>query len=305
MRASSPRLRLYADLSIILLAVAWGGSFVLVKFALSDISPILFLTLRFTIGTAALAALLGRRVRDIGAREWKAGLVTGACLAAGLVLQTIGLQSTTPAKSAFVTSMYIVTVPLLAALVYRIKPRWSEIGGVAAAGIGMMLLTLPPGKFTIERGDILTLGGAVCFAFHIMAMSHYAPKIAYEALALTQVAVVAAICGASFWWAETPFVRWSGALAAAILFAGIVFTAVAFVAQSWAQQYTAATRAALLFSMEPVFAALYSHYLMGETLPARGIWGAALILAGVILVELKPVTSGPHPSKQAEAVLEL
>jgi drug/metabolite transporter (DMT)-like permease len=216
-----------------------------------------------------------------------AGALCGASLFAGFLLQTEGLRYTTPSKSAFITGLSVVLVPLLAALVERRPPRAIEVSGVALATLGMALLTLDFTSFTMGYGDLLTLGCAAAFAIHILLVSHFVRKIGFRALALGQVGTAAVLSAASFWWAEPAMVRWTRGLWGAVVLTGLLATAVAFTVLAWAQQHTSVTHTALIGSLEPVFAAGTSYVLLGEVLPAQAAVGAAMILGGVLLVELR------------------
>ena len=289
--------RWHADLGLALVALIWGSTFVLVKSALDDVSTVLFLALRFSLAAAALAALFvargGGRHRRRG--SWRAGLVTGSFLYAGYLLQTLGLRYTTPAKSGFLTGLYIVLVPLLAAAVYRKAPGLSEWLGVAVASVGLGLMTLESASFAIGKGDLLTLGCAAAFAVHILLVGHHSRHMDSDWLALLQIAACAAIACATFWWLERPSVRWTPAVVWAVAITALPATAVAFWIQTWAQRFTTATRAALIFALEPVFAWLTSFAVAGEILSGRAAAGAVCILAGILLVELKPIPARSHP----------
>jgi len=277
--------------------IVWGTSFVIVKGALAGASPILFVALRFTLATLVLLAVFRRRlpwsrVRD----DFPAGVLVGALLFLGFLLQTLGLQFTTAPKSAFLTGMTSVTVPLLGALVYRVRPQRSELLGLLAATAGTSLMTLEGSIESMNRGDVLTLGCAVAFAGHIVTLGHFSEKMSFEALSVIQVATAAAFAGALFWWVEPVRWVWRPGLVAAILVTGLLGTALAFTVQAWAQQYTSSARTALIFTLEPVFAWLTSYVFVGEGLSGRAAAGAALILGGVILVETKPLNPRLHPS---------
>ena len=139
--------------------------------------------------------------------------------------------------------------------------------------------------FEMSRGDFLSLLCAVTFALHIVVIGHFAPKVGFESLAVVQIAVTAAAASALSLFAEPARLHLSLAVAAAILITGVLATALAFTTQAWAQQYTSATRAALIFALEPVAAWLTSYTLTGETMTIRGKVGAGIILAGILLVE--------------------
>ena len=290
-----------AELALLFNVVIWGATFVLVKSALHEISPVLFLAIRFSLATVALVALFrawkwrALTAPHVTGKMLAAGSMIGVFLFAGYLLQTVGLQSTTAPKSAFLTSLATVMVPLLAALVYKIKPRISEVAGVLAATLGMGLMTLEGPIGSIGRGDLLTFGGAIAFAAHIVATGHYAEQIGYQVLSVTQVGAASLSAVSLFWWVETPRIQWQPLVVWAILITGLLCTALAFTIQAWAQHYTTATRTALIYALEPVVAWITSFAIAGEGLSGQAAAGAALILSGVLLVEMKPFHRRPHP----------
>jgi drug/metabolite transporter (DMT)-like permease len=290
--------RAKAETALVGNTILWGASFVIVKGALAGISPILFLALRFSLAALVLLALFHRRPgpRAVARREFHAGVLVGALLFLGFLLQTVGLQFTTPPKSAFLTGMTSVAVPLVAALVYRIRPQRSELLGLLTATAGMSLMTLEGPIGSMNRGDVLTLGCAVAFAGHIVTLGHFSEKLSFEALSLIQVATAAVLALALVGWVEPARITWRANLVAAVLVTGLLCTAWAFTVQAWAQQYTSSARTALIFTLEPVFAWLTSYLFVGEGLSARAAAGAALILGGVLLVETKPLNPRLHPS---------
>jgi drug/metabolite transporter (DMT)-like permease len=283
-----PRYR--ADLALILISFIWGSTFVVVKGALSHVSPLLFLALRFMLATAVLGLVLRRSVGGIYRAKpvLAGGAIAGTFLFLGFVLQTVGLRYTTPSKSAFLTGLSIVMVPIFAAVFERKPPGRSEVFGIALAGIGMALMTLHRDTLAIEGGDLLTIGCAAAFAVHILLVGHLAPKLGFQALAIAQIATAALLSLGTFWWVETPAVQWTRGLVAALVITGLFATALAFAVQAWAQQYTTPTRTALIFAAEPLFAWITSFLVAGETLSGRAAMGAVLILAGILTVELKP-----------------
>jgi len=293
--ASAPRW--HADLALVLIALIWGATFVLVKEALASASTLVFLALRFTIAGVALAFAFRGRYGRLSARrrELRGGLLAGICLFAGFAFQTAGLRLTTPSKSAFITGLSIVMVPLIASLVYKKVPGVSEVLGIAAATVGMGLLTLEGPTLAIASGDLLTAFCAVAFALHILAVGHFSAGGSFEALSLTQIATAALLAAATCGWAEPPRVVWNSSLMVALLVTGLLATALAFSVQAWAQQRTTPTRTAVIFALEPVFAWITSYLVFGELLGARAAAGAVLILAGILLVELKPIARGKHP----------
>jgi drug/metabolite transporter (DMT)-like permease len=277
-------LRGRAELALLGATIVWGTSFVIIKSALADISPLLFLALRFTQASLVLGMIYRRKLRRaaIGA-----GLLSGGLLFAGFVLQTEGLALTTPSKSAFLTGLSIPMIPFLNSLVYRVRPGRYEVAGVAIASFGMALLTWPSGRFVMSPGDFLSLLCAVAFALNFIVINHFSAIAGFETLSVVQIAV-AAVLGSLSAWAFGP-VRFHAtpALGISVLAMGLLGTALAFTVLVWAQPYTTATRSAVILALEPAVAWLTSYLVTGETLNLRGKMGAGLILAGVLLVELK------------------
>jgi drug/metabolite transporter (DMT)-like permease len=266
---------------------------VLVKQALRDVSPVLFLALRFTLATVVLLVMFRGSLFGSWSHprnpSWSlaGGALAGAFLFSGYAFQTIGLQYTTAPKSAFLTGLTAVMTPLLAAAVYRKKPRALEIGGVLLATSGMALMTLPGATLAMNRGDLLTVCCAACYAAHILTLSRYSATASFELLSTAQIGVSALLAWALFRGMETPSIHWTQGVWAAIVITGVFATALAFTFQAWAQRYTTSTRTALIFMLEPVFAWITSYLLTGETLSARAAAGAGLILAGILAVEVK------------------
>ncbi len=293
----SVSLRVKADLALVFVSLTWGATFVVIKAALVDASPILFVLLRFALASALLMLLFTRRARMRRPGLARAGVIIGGFLCVGYLFQTVGLVYTTPTKSAFITALSVVLVPLLLVAVFRHRLRLSTVAGVAAATAGLYFLTVPPGTFTVGRGDLLTLFCAVAFAGHIVAVGHYAPRYGAGALAVWQVAaamVFAALVTpvAHATGLEPAVLNWTPRLIFALVVTAALATALAFSVQTWAQRFTSPTHTALIYSLEPVFAALTSYLVFAERLSSRGLLGAGLILAGVVVAELR---AGPAP----------
>jgi drug/metabolite transporter (DMT)-like permease len=288
---------LRAGLVLVGVVAVWGATFTLVQEALQDASTLLFLTLRFSLASVALAAAFVGRYRTFPAvrRSLVGGLFAGLCLFAGYLFQTVGLLHTTAPKSAFITSLSVVAVPFLAALVYRSAPHAAEVVGVVLATAGLALLTLQGQGRGIGLGDLLTVVCAISFGVHIIVLGHYSSKCSVEILSLVQIATTAAIAGMACLWAEAPRIAWTPRLLVALAVTGLLATALAFTVQTWAQKHLSPTRIALLLTLEPLFAWLTSYVVAGESLTPRGAFGGALILSGVLLAELKPFRRGLHP----------
>ncbi len=297
-----------ADWALLAVSFLWGSTFVIVKGVLSEVSTLLFLALRFTLAAGVLALALGGRLRAGGGRmagirrEWPGGAVCALLLFLGYVLQTEGLTTTTASRSAFLTGLYIVLVPLLAPLVHQSRPRPVEMAGLLLAGCGTALLTAGGSgwrlqDWSLNRGDVLTIGCALAFAGHILAVTHYSRRMAYERLALYQIGGVGMLSWLALGPLETPRMSWSAGAIGAIVVTALLATTAAFLIYTWAQQRTTSTRAALIFASEPIFAGLIAWSWAGERWTGRALAGAALILSGIVLVEVKPSNGKPHPEE--------
>lgn len=285
-------------LALLLVVMIWGATFTVVKEALHDASTLLFLALRFSLASVVLGLFLAPRLASL--RPLKSsllgGILAGLALFSGYFFQTAGLRHTSAPNSAFITSLSVVAVPLLGAIVYRSVPRPAEVAGVGVATAGLALLTLQSGSTRLGWGDLLTVICALSFGVHVLLLAHFAPRCSFEVLSLTQVCVTAAIALALCGWAETPRVQWTPRLLLALGVTGILATALAFTVQTWAQRRLSPLRTALLLALEPVFAWITSYVVAGESLTPRGAIGAVLILAGALMAELKPGGSKTHPS---------
>jgi drug/metabolite transporter (DMT)-like permease len=280
------------DLALILVTAIWGSTFLIVQESLPLISPLLFLALRFALATLVLALIYRKRLHRAAVVP---GAIAGLFLFAGYAFQTIGLQFTTASKSAFLTSLSVPMVPLAASLVYRRVPGRFELLGVLVATAGMVLLTFPGRIAYVNNGDALSFLCAISFAGQIVAVGHFANRANFESLVTMQMVTVTLLSLATFWWVEKPVFRPTFPSASAVLATGLFATALAFSIQAWAQQYTTVTRTAIIYALEPVFAAVTSFAVVGEMLTKRAAFGAGLILFGILIVELKRGAAIQHP----------
>lgn len=285
-----------ADWVLLAVSFTWAATFVVVKDALSGVSTFLFLAIRFTLAAAALALVVRGRLSLNGAglrSQWRGALTCGLFLFAGMALQTQGLRFTTASRSAFLTGLYIVLVPLLSSFVHQGRPRPVEFIGALLAGGGTALLAAGGSGWAQQSwawnpGDVLTVLGAFAFSGHILAVAHYSRSMQFENLALYQIGGVALFSWLAVWPMEQPRIEWSASMAWSILATAILATTLAFLFYTWAQKRTTAARAALIFATEPVFAGLIAWRWAGEGWTVRALAGAGLILSGIVLVEVKP-----------------
>ena len=285
---------LKAHILLILVTLVWGATFVQIKDALQDISPLLFNAVRMTLAAAVLAVIYLPHLRSMNSRVLRSGALVGVFLWLGYEFQTTGLKFTTASKSAFLTSLSVVLVPIFLTVFWRRKVSlWTTVG-VIAAFVGLYLLTVPSGAEqdwlgnfrSVNFGDALTMGCAVAFAFQIILVGRATSAHSFQAIAVLQSAVAAALMFASAPLLENIHVHWSERVIAAILVTGLLGTAAAFTIQAWAQQFMAPANTALIFALEPVFAWITSYLLLGERLGWRAAAGALLILAGLIFSEV-------------------
>lgn len=274
-----------ADLALLLVTLAWGISFILTKNTLDALSTFNFLSIRFTLSALTSALIFYKRIIRLDKDTLKYGVLIGVIMFSGYAAQTFGLNYTTASKSGFITGFSVVIVPIFSAFVLRKAPKPAAILGVLFAIVGLGLLTLDS-SLNLNIGDLYTLIGAFCFAFHIITVSKYAVKVDAINLAILQIGVVGILSGIVSLLFEAPIIPTDGNTWASMLFLTFVCTSGAFIIQNAAQKYTTATHTALIFSGEPVFAALFDYLIAGEVLTGRGIMGGILILSGMLAAEL-------------------
>lgn len=277
--------RWQADLALACVALIWGSTFVVVKNALDTVGPLTYVAWRFWLATIFLLVLFHRRVWGIRREEILAGGLIGVWLALGYIFQTVGLQTTTSAKAGFITGLSVVIVPLLATVLLRRPPGRSAILGITAATVGLGFLSLNK-NLRAQEGDLWVLACAVAFALHIVSVSRFAPHADPIRLALVQIAAVAPLATGAAFAFETPSLNLPAATWGAIALTGVAATALAFGIQVYVQRFTTSTHTALLFSLEPVFAALFGWWWAHESLGLKELIGCGLILAGMLVAEL-------------------
>jgi drug/metabolite transporter (DMT)-like permease len=298
-----------AHLLLLAVVFVWGATFVLVKDALQDVSPLLFNLLRMALAFIALAIVNYRQLQHISRYALCSGLIVGIFLAAGYQFQTAGLARTTAAKSAFITGLVVVFVPLFT-IVPALRsantppPRWTAAVGAILAFAGLFFLTTPTGTswqnlfVNIGRGDLLTLFCAIAFAAHLLSLAHTSHRVPTGQLATLQIGVAAIIMAITLPVGGRPHLIVTTRLLVALTITSLLATAAAFTIQSWAQQHLPPTHTALLLTLEPVFACLTSFLVLHEHLGPRSLLGAGLILTGIAFIELLSA-SVPLPTHPA------
>lgn len=288
--------RLLADILLLAVVFVWGITFVTVKSALNDIGVFSFLAIRFFIAFLFLAIIFRHKITKTNLPTLKAAMLIGFFLFAGYAFQTVGLLYTTASNAGFLTGMSVILVPCFSTLITRKSQGLGTIIGVCCAVIGMALLTLSA-KLSLNFGDILVFFCAICFALHIVCVGQFAPKLDAKLLAVLQIGTTCLLSGIVGACTE-PFPNHiTSEVWVALLITAIPATALAFLIQNTMQQFTTASRTAIIFSAEPVFAALAGIYFLGEVLTLQQGIGCVLILAGTLLSELLPDYNIEHSSQ--------
>jgi drug/metabolite transporter (DMT)-like permease len=286
-----------ADIGLVLLTVVWGTTFTIVHQSVQAYPVFSFLALRFSIATIAFLPAVWRQRGQL-AGSLRAGVVLGALMFGGFATQTLGLQRTTPARAGFITGLSVALVPVFG-LVFGQRPPRRAVAGVvlALAGLGFVSFgcripalgcaaaeTVTGGRQL--TGDLWVLACALIYTFHIIGVSHWTARLPPLCLNGIQMAVVAVLSGALALLMDRPLLAPPDGVALAALFLGVVATALVLALWLVLQPHTTATHAALIFALEPVFAAFFSWLWTGERI-TPAIWsGGALMFAGVILAEL-------------------
>jgi drug/metabolite transporter (DMT)-like permease len=295
---------LKAHLLLVLITLIWGSTFVLIKAALRDSSPLALNSIRMALAAVLLGFYYRRHLAVMTRPALISGTVVGIFLYLGYAFQTAGLKLTTPSKSAFLTGSSTVMVPLILVAFWRTRIHLWRVVGIALAFCGLFLMTVPASRqgladfANVNRGDILSIGCAIAFAFQIVSLGRASQRFPFEQIAVLQIGTATVLMAITAPLLEQPHLKLSNTVIAAILVTGILGTAVAFTVQAWAQQFTPATHTALIFTLEPVFAWLTSFIYLHERLGLRAGAGALLILAGVLASELLGQVDQPDMASQ-------
>lgn len=283
--------RHWADLSLLLVTCVWGSTFVIVKWAIEDLPPFPFLAVRFGLAFVSLLPFLWFQKGHLNKASFLQGTATGIFLFSGYAWQTIGLQYTTSSNAGFITGLSVVIVPALVAVTTRKLPRPSLVLGVLCALAGLAFLSLGNG-LQLNNGDLMILMCALSFALQIYFVGRYAPSTNASVLTGVQILTVSVLSGLASLLIPQPAIYFSSTAWYALLVTAIPATSLAFFLQSKMQQFTTPTHTALIFAMEPVFAAVSAFFLAGEVLTLQGYFGAALVLVGMLIAEFSGSRSG-------------
>lgn len=280
------RKQLFADLSLLLVVIVWGYTFVAIKNALAGVTPFNFIALRFIIAFLILAVVFRKRLSGLDRFVILRGSVIGIFLFFAYAFQTVGLKYTTASNAGFITGFSVVLVPVFSALILKAKPSIESSIGVACAIAGLFFLSYNNG-YAVNKGDLLVLFCALAVAFHILTVGYYTKKTDSILLTIVQIGVVtilSVIC--AFLFEETVIPK-SEVVWEALFVTSIFATVGAYLVQNIMQRFTSSTHTALIFSGEPVFAGIFGFCLLGERLSGWSVFGCILILAGMVISELR------------------
>jgi drug/metabolite transporter (DMT)-like permease len=282
----------HSDAALISLALIWGTSHVITKDVLATHSPAFYTSTRFGIASVFFGILFARHLWNSKRKEIVQGILLGLCSFMGIAFYVIGLVYTQASKAGFITGLYIVFIPILGYFLFRSRPTWDHLTGLATAIAGFVLLSLPRGDESINWGDLLVLFAAISWAGHIAATSAFASESDVRTLASIQVMTVAILAfivnlimnGLGREKSENP-IDWE--FTVQIGYMAIMVTVVAALVQTWAQGRVSSTHAAVFYALEPVTAAVFAYLLFDERLGLVRGFGAMLIVTGVMVSRLK------------------
>jgi drug/metabolite transporter (DMT)-like permease len=274
-----------ADLALIVITAGWGLSYIFMKNIMIVLETFNLLGIRFLLSALGMGIIFHKRLRKLDKITLKGGILIGIFLFSAYAVQTLGLKYTTVSKSSFITGFSTVIVPIFSAIIFKKIPRSSTISGVILAFIGLALLTLN-GDLELNIGDLYTLIGAFCFAFHILAISKYATRVDSINVTILQIGVVGFLSLIFSFLFETPRLPSEPQVWISLSFLILVCTIAGFITQNVAQKYTSAIHASLILASEPFFASIFAYFIIGEILPPKGMLGGLLIVLGILVAEL-------------------
>ena len=280
-----------ATILLVSLTAVWGSTFFLIHDLVVHVPPLDFLAVRFAIATVVMLVLFWRPVRALTRRQVLIGVGLGALYGLAQIAQTVGLTSTPASVSGFITGTYVVLTPLLTALLLRERVAASTWLAVALATAGLALLSLR--GLSVGPGEAVTLVSALLYALHIVGLGRYSASEVATGLSVVQMVVIAVLCGIGALPGGIVLPQ-TGGQWASLLYMVAFASILALWAQTWAQAHLPATRAAIVMTMEPVFAAFFAVVFGGESPTWRMVAGGALVLTAMYAVELVATRRRPR-----------
>lgn len=275
-----------ADFSLILVTIAWGASFILTKNVLKELSTFNFLSVRFFLAFALSWVIFFKEMIKTDKKTFRNSVVLGILMFGAFSFQTMGLNFTSASKSAFITGINVVMVPVISAVFLKEKPDLKTVIAVMGAFVGLGMLTMDGGITAINIGDIYTFISAILFALSIIMLGKYTRESKSVPLAVYQFGVVSLLASLTSFLFEDFTVSISRPAIANIMILVVFCTIGAYVVQSVAQRYTSSTHTALIFTGEPVFAGIFGYLLLGEVLGGMKLLGAVIIVFSMLFSEV-------------------
>ena len=277
-----------AEIYLLIIVIIWGSTFALIKGVIDTIPPYTYLAYRFLLAALILVVIFWKRLKKLNIMILKKGSLIGIFLFLGYTLQTVGLKYTTATKAGFITGFSVVLVPIISFLLLKEKVSRDSVIGVALATLGLWFLNYNS-SFSFNLGDFLVLLCAFSFAMHIISVGLFSKKLDYVLLAITQITVVFILSLFMALIFERPAIHfsYSSDIWWSILITGIFATALAFYMQNKFQRHSTATKTAIIFSGEPLFAAIFAYILIGEKVGLIAWVGGLLIIFGMIVSQSK------------------
>jgi len=282
---STKKKQYLSDLSLLFVAAVWGGGFVAVKSALATMTPLVLMAYRFSLASLIMYVFLHKKIGKLSLEDFKKGSVPGVILFIAFASQTFGLKYTTASKQGFLTATYVVMVPFLYWLIHRKKPESKVIIGSFITILGIALVSYNK-EMVFNLGDALTLLCALFFAAHILSLEHYTKKIDVMKLSFLQLFIAAVLFVISALVFEPLNFNLAKEEMNAIVYLAIFSTFLCFTVQTIAQKYTTSSHAAIIMSLESVFAAVFGILLLSEKMTPLMIVGSAFIFVAILMIEV-------------------
>jgi len=272
-----------AELYLFSTTFIWGSTFVVAKIGFADISPFVFITVRYLLAAALFGIVFLKQLRGIPRSTWRRGTILGVLIGVGLLLQNLGLSTTTASNAGFITGMMVIFTPLAQILFLKKKPKLGNFIGIVIVSVGLYLLTTPGGA-GINTGDLFVLVSSVLFGIYIVFLDVYTKEEDFLKVGFVQILVVAAV-SMLFLPFEEVRVNITPVSAAIILYMAFGVTVFTTYIQNRYQRETTPTNAVIIFSVEPVIGATLAYIVLNEMMGWSGIVGGALIVGGILVSE--------------------
>ena len=281
--------KLKAEMTLLGVVIIWGYTFPVIKNVLETIPPFTFLTYRFLLASSAFFLIFQKKLKKITLQMVGKGFLLGLFLFIGYFGQTVGTQFTTATKTAFITGISVVLVPIFSFFWFKEKLRLNSLLGVLLATVGLFLMNSNEEFYNINKGDALVFLCAVAFALYIVFVHIYTKKYDYVSLVFIQLVTIflMSFLVSVFFERKGLYFYPEFSVLWAIIVTGVLATGLALYLQNRFQQYSSPTKIAIIFSTEPVFGALFSHLILSETIGVSGVIGGIVIFIGMLIAQLE------------------